>query len=836
MKTYLVIDGNSILNRAFYGVHALSTKDGIPTNAVYGFLNILKKHMDALAPDRILCAFDRKEPTFRHRMYAGYKATRRKMPEELAIQIPYAKRAATALGCRVAEIAGYEADDILGTACAQAAALGDTHSYILTGDRDSLQLLSPTTSVILTKNKEDVIYTPESFTEEFGVTPAQYVDVKALMGDASDNIPGVPGIGEKTAFRLIAAAGSLDAVYADVESLGLGRSATDKLTAGKESAYLSRTLAEICVHAPLDPDEPAPSPDPVRLGELFGELEFTQLRARFRLDETPDTETVLLEIPPFSPLADGEILPESEPAAVAFGEDGSAAVVCGETYRTIPHDAPLDKLLGGRRIFCHDYKTLCRRLGTEEPPACAFDTMLAAYLLSPGEGSYPLARTAQSFLGCGDVPEGIEAEAYLVSRLVPVQRAKLTESGMLSLLETVEIPLARVLAEMEEAGFMLDADGLRAYVETLSDAATELAQRIYAAAGTEFNLNSPKQLGDMLFVRLGLPAPKKTRTGFATDAETLSHLRAFHPIVADILDYRQLVKLIGTYGENLIAMAGPDGKIRSTFNQTGTATGRLSSADPNMQNIPVRGNLGREMRKYFTAADGSRILIDADYSQIELRLLAALSGDENMQAIFRSGGDIHRSTASEVFRVPPEEVTPELRLRAKAVNFGIVYGIGEYSLSQDLNISRRQAAAYIRNYLDAFPKVDAYLHETIENARRTGYTTTYFGRRRSLPELASQNHNVRSFGERAAMNSPIQGTAADVIKIAMIRTREALRAAGLDARLILQVHDELILESSRADADAAARILREAMEGAVSLAVPLTAEVSTGANWYEAKH
>jgi len=835
MESLLVIDGNSILNRAYYGVRTLTTKDGLPTNAVFGFLNILKKHIDALAPTRIICAFDRKGPTFRHRMYDGYKATRRKMPEELAIQLPYARRAAEALGCRVIAVEGYEADDVLGTAAAQAEAEG-TRVFLLTGDRDSLQLLSPLTSVILIKNKEDVLYTPDSFEAEYGVTPSQYVDVKALMGDASDNIPGVPGIGEKTAFPLIARAGSLDGVYADVDALGLSRSAHDKLLAGRDSAYLSKKLATICREAPLGEEEIPAHYDPARLDELFRELEFTQLRARFHLDETPAAAAPAPEIPVFTPYDPAEALPEGEPLCIAMTADGSGALVCGEVCRTFGGADEIAAALAAHPVVCHDYKSLLRRLGAKAQPACAFDTMLAAYLLSPGEGTYPLSRTVFSFLGLEDYPDGAEAAAYLIARLAPIQRQKLEEDGMLRLLFEIEIPLAAVLADMEEAGFRLDAEGLHAYISELEEAAEELRLRVYDAAGIEFNLNSPKQLGEVLFERLGLPASKKTHTGYATDADTLSRLRPYHPIIADILDYRQLVKLIGTYGDNLIAMAGPDGRIRSTFNQTGTATGRLSSADPNMQNIPVRGELGREMRKYFVASDDEHVLLDADYSQIELRLLAALSGDENMQRVFREGGDIHRSTAAEVFRVAPEAVTPELRLRAKAVNFGIVYGIGEYSLSQDLNITRRQAGAYIRSYFDAYPKIEAFLRQCVENARRDGYTTTYFGRRRRIPELASSNHNLRAFGERAAMNSPIQGTAADVIKIAMIRTHRALREAGLDARLILQVHDELILEVSRKDAEAAARLLREAMEGAVSLDVPLTVEVSSGASWFEAKH
>jgi len=835
MKTLLVVDGNSILNRAFYGVHPLSTKEGLPTNAVYGFLNILKKHMDALAPDGMICAFDRKGPTFRHRMYDGYKATRKGMPEELAMQLPYAKKAAEALGFWVIAMEGYEADDVLGTVSAQAEARGNTHTYILSGDRDSLQLVSPSTSVILVKTKEDIVYTPEVFRTEYGVEPRRLIDIKALMGDSSDNIPGVPGIGEKTALKLIAAAGSLDGVYENMDTLGLTKSVVQKLQSGRDSALLSRDLATICRTAPVPWEEVSFHYDALRLSELFDELEFTALKARFHLGETA-APVRALEIPAFEPYREGEVIPAGE-MTVSVDESGTAAFVCGDVRRTLPAESrAFAALLEGRDVVCHDYKTLyaflCR---AGIAVRCTFDTMLAAYLLSPGESMYPLAGLSQRYLGVDMTALDAASCAYLTLQLTSILRDKLAKEGMDALLSDIEIPLAEVLAEMESAGFRLDSDGLHEYTETLRASADAIAQRIYMEAGTVFNLNSPKQLGEVLFEKLGLPAGRKTRTGYATDAETLSKLRPYHPIVGDILDYRQLVKLCGTYGDNLVALMGDDHRIHSRFNQTGTATGRLSSTDPNMQNIPVRGQLGRELRRYFTACDDGHVLLDADYSQIELRLLAEISGDENMRSAFLSGDDIHRSTAAQVFRVSPEDVTHELRLRAKAVNFGIVYGIGEYSLSQDLGISRKQAAAYIRSYLDTYPEVEKYLHDTVENAKRDGYTVTMFGRKRYIPELSSSNHNVRAFGERVAMNSPIQGTAADIIKIAMIRTRDALREAGLDARLILQVHDELIVEVTHAHADRAAEILQREMEGAVELAVPLTAEVSRGFSWFDAK-
>ncbi len=838
MKTLLVIDGNSILNRAFYGIRPLSTRTGLPTNAVYGFITMLKKHIDALTPDGIVCAFDKKAPTFRHKMYDGYKATRKGMPEELALQLPYAKEVAAAMGCQVIALDGYEADDILGTSAAVAAKAGGVHTYLLTGDRDSLQLISRDTTVVLVKTKEDILYTPEKFREEYGITPAQFVDVKALMGDTSDNIPGVPGIGEKTALKLIAEMGSLDNIYENIDNLPVTKSVTEKLRSGKDSALLSRKLAEIFTEVPLPHDvtEKDAVPDTARLAELFTELEFSALKARFRLTETAAAAPAACpECPPFPVMTEADVLPCGTEIIAALKDNGDMAAVWGDICRIIPSDAAKD-VLAETPVICHDYKHFYAAMRARGIPVrCHFDTMLAAYLLAPGEGTYPLARLTEVYLGTGELPETAEAEAYAVSRLLPILRDRLAEHGMTDLLHTVEIPLSEVLAEMEEAGFTLDAEGLHEYTVSLQNAAAQLAAQIFEEAGMEFNLNSPKQLGEVLFERMELPSFKKTKSGYATDAETLDKLRPLHPIIGHILDYRQLVKLTGTYGDNLIALMGADGKIHSKFNQTGTATGRLSSLDPNMQNIPVRGQLGRELRRYFTASDKEHVLLDADYSQIELRLLAVLSEDAAMQEAFLTGEDIHRATAAQVFRTPLSEVTPELRSRAKAVNFGIVYGIGDYSLSQDLGISRARAGEYIRSYLDTYPGVEAYLAETVEKAKETGYTKTVFGRKRFIPELASQNKNIRAFGERVAKNSPIQGTAADIIKIAMIETRNALRAAGIDAKLILQVHDELIIEVARKDAEKAAEILRREMEGAVSLPVPLTVEVSSGDSWFEAK-
>lgn len=840
MKNLLVIDGNSILNRAFYGIRPLSTKSGLPTNAVYGFLNILKKHIDAISPAKMVCAFDRKAPTFRHKMYDQYKATRKGMPEELAMQLPYAKRAAEALGCQVIAMEGYEADDVLGTISALAEVDGLYHTYILTGDRDSLQLVSPHTTVILVKTKEDILYTPEVFREEYGIDPIRLIDVKALMGDTSDNIPGVPGIGEKTALKLIAQAGTLEAVYEDPDGLGVTKSVLAKLTSGRDSAFLSKDLATICRTAPVSVDDKEAKIDVAALTVLFDELEFTALKTRFLPDDgTASPVEPVVSTPAFPTYAEDSVLPDAGEIALAAAEDGRLALLCGEAKWIYPADTEAELIryhLAGREIICHDYKQLYKALAARGITVhCVFDTMLAAYLLSPGEGTYPLDKAALRYCMVNMADGDISSQAEMVTRLAPILREALLKDGMNDLLREIEIPLSEVLADMEENGFRLDADGLHGYISTLQSAASALAAQIYSMAGTTFNLNSPKQLGEILFEKLGLPCRKKTRTGYATDAETLSQLRPIHPIIGCILDYRQLIKLCSTYGENLIALADENGKLHSRFNQTGTATGRISSTDPNMQNIPVRGQLGREMRRYFVASDENHVLLDADYSQIELRLLAEISGDANMQRAFLEGHDIHTSTASQVFRVPLDEVTSELRSKAKAVNFGIVYGIGDYSLSQDLGITRRQAAEYIDGYLATYPGVDAYLKSTVENAKRDGYTTTMYNRKRNIPELASQNRNIRAFGERVAMNSPIQGTAADIIKIAMIRTRKALRDSGLDAKLILQVHDELIVEASRTDAEAAAAILKEEMEHAATTRVPLTVEVAMGQSWYEAK-
>ncbi len=839
MKKLLIVDGNSIVNRAFFGIRPLSTKDGLPTNAVFGFLSILKKHLDALDPDYRVCAFDVHEPTFRHLKYADYKGNRKGMPDELKAQMPYAKRAAAALGFLVTECPGWEADDVIGTVAKTDEDRGDIKTYILTGDRDSLQLVTAATAVILAKTKEDVLFTPEVFRETYGIGPEQFVDVKALMGDPSDNIPGVAGIGEKTALKLIAEKGSLDALYAAGGFDGQTVGTVKKLEVGRQSAYLSRDLALIRRDAPIPGSDELYGARPVDADAflaLCGELEFTEMPKRFGISPAEKKEISADSVPLcVLDAEDFDGIPADRPAAFAWnGEEAAVSVQDGEAVRIkAPSKEKILAFLKRTPVICHDFKGLLRTLHTSgDGIRCAFDTMLAAYLLNPGRSRYLLTdAAAENGL---DVPSDAASEAACLRKLARVQKAELEKNGEDKLLYEIEIPLSAVLAEMEETGFRIDPEGIRAYAAGLQKEETAIAQAVWLLAGREFNIGSSKQLGEVLFEELGLPAGKKTKTGWSTDADTLEDLRPYHPIIDKILTWRQISKLRGTYGEPLAAQADENGRIHTRLNQTGTATGRLASSDPNLQNIPVRGELGRELRKYFIAEDGY-VLVDADYSQIELRVLAALAEDVNMKRAFTEGEDIHTAVAAEVFRVDPDDVTPDMRRRAKAVNFGIVYGIGDFSLAKDLGISRRQAKQYIENYLSTYSGVSAYLDRTVEEAKKNGYTTTLFGRRRNIPELKSSNRNLKSFGERVAMNSPIQGTAADVIKIAMIRVNRALKEAGTDARLIMQVHDELILEVREDCAAEASELLVREMEAAVKLSVPLTADCGTGRNWLEAK-
>ena len=805
---------------------------------------IIERHISHISPDYCAVAFDLKAPTFRHKMYDGYKAQRKGMPEELAVQLPYAKDCMAKMGCRVLSLEGYEADDILGTLAARAASEG-VQAYILTGDRDSLQLIGDTTRVLLAKTKETLDVGREEFFADYGIKPEQFVDVKALMGDSSDNIPGVAGIGEKTALKLIAEFGSLDALYAGLEGAKLSPSVKQKLTDGKEMAYLSQTLARINCEVPLGitlEDCAYEGMKQSELYKLFVELDFLALIKKFGLEGAAQSadETVTVARAEAAETLSGDIgkladTLSGKKVALAIKDDGSVAVYDGEKRYICECIGCLASCLEKTDVAMHDTKRMYKflsRVGIDAPKEI-FDTMLAAYVIDSTQGDFSLPKLALSYLGATLGEDYTEEMA--VYDLRSVLEEKIDEIGCRSLLCDIELPLARVLADMELCGFCIDVEGVTEYGRVLEKMADDLKERIYTYAGEEFNIGSPKQLGEVLFEKMMLPASKKTKTGYATDAETLQKLAPYHPIIEEILDYRQVTKLKSTYADGLAKAADSEGRVHSMFNQTGTATGRLSSSEPNLQNIPVRTELGKIFRKYFIPRSEDHVLIDADYSQIELRILAHVAKDEAMIEAFRSGEDIHTMTAARVFNLAPEAVTPELRKRAKAVNFGILYGIGEFSLSEDLGISRAQAKKYIESYLAGFPSISAYLDGIKEQARRDGYVTTMFGRKRRIAELASSNKNLQHFGERVAMNSPIQGSAADIIKIAMVRVADELRTSGIDARMILQVHDELLVEAHKDCADRAYEILVECMEKSVELLVPLDVDAHIGKNWFDAK-
>lgn len=830
MKKLLIIDGNSILNRQFYGVHPLTTKSGLFTNAVYGFLNVLLGELDRLSPEYAAVAFDVHAPTFRHKEYADYKAGRRATPPELLMQFPYAKKCIAALGIPVLECPGWEADDILGTLARYGAEDGNTLTYILSGDRDSLQLISENCTVLLATNSETVPYDTDKFKEKYGVYPDQFVDMKALMGDSSDNIPGVPGIGEKTASKLIAEWHDLDNLYENLDKLKKGKM-TDNLTAGRESAYLSRHLARIVTDAPLNLTLADCARGETRKEELLSlltELEFNGFIKRLGLTANAPKTLEVKEIP-LSEL-ESKSLPDT--LALSVTVEGVPEICDGQMIYRIGGATLSDmkEFLTSKtrhwRVF--DCKSLYHSLAKAgiAPLDCRSDILLAAYVLSPTDNSYELSRLSTAYLGVQ--MNGVGA----IYALTDVMESKIAELGMEPLYRDLEIPLAKVLFRMEERGMLIDRQGLLDFAAKLDSAILSDTQKIYDLAGHDFNISSPKQLGNVLFEELELPVYKKTKSGYSTNAEVLEKLRPYHPIIDLILDYRQVTKLKSTYADGLPAAADADDRVRTSFNQTVTATGRLSSTEPNLQNIPIRTELGRELRKFFPAPKGYT-LIDADYSQIELRLLAHISGDPIMIDAFNSGADIHTITASQVFGVTPEEVTAEMRKRAKAVNFGIVYGIGDYSLSQDLGITKKQAAEYIHTYKARYKGVEEYLSAIVEQAYRDGYVTTMLGRRRYIPELSAPQAMMKAFGERVAMNSPIQGTAADIIKIAMVNVERSLSESSLDAKLIMQVHDELIVEASDADAPAAMEILRREMESAVKLSVPLSVDVQMGKRWHD---
>ncbi len=844
MKKLLCIDGNSILNRQFYGIRPLSTPDGFPTNALFGLVNVLSKQLEVVKPDFVAVAFDLKAPTFRHRMYAEYKAGRKPMPEELARQLPVAKEVCRAMGLSVLELEGFEADDILGTLSAMAESDGECEAYVLTGDRDSLQLISDKTTVLLATNTDTVTMDAAAFFEKYGVRSTQFVDVKALMGDSSDNIPGVPGVGEKTAFKLIAEEGSLDKIYENLDSIKLTPSVRTKMENGRDSAFMSRELATIKRDVPLG----ITLEDIAHKGLARGELRALLLKynllsalKRLGLDKEESAETVSNE-EVSAPTAEkteieslcveglktleGEFYAVSISGEKAFVSDGEKLFECE------PCPA-LGEFLKSKKMICYDCKTIYKSFEDKEIfwRDCYFDVMLGAYVDDSSRSGYPMESLVGSYLG--EAYDETVPDAFYAAKMWRKIEERLSDSGQLKLLYDVEMPLAAVLCDMENEGFKIDREGIARYGEELDDEAHALEFRIFMAAGGEFNINSPKQLGEVLFERLMLPSGKKTKTGYSTNAEVLEKLRRYHPIIDDILEYRQVTKLKSTYVEGLLKAADGNGRCHTTFKQTGTATGRLSSVNPNLQNIPIRTEAGRRFREFFIPKDESRVLIDADYSQIELRVLAHVSGDDNMIDAFMSGEDIHTATSCRVFGVTPDEVTVEMRKRAKAVNFGILYGMGEFSLAEDLKISRAQAKEYIESYLSSYPAIDKYLHDVAKDARADGYVTTMFGRRRYIPELAASNKNMQAFGERVARNSPIQGSSADIIKIAMINVAKKLRESGLDARLILQVHDELLLECNESCADEALDLLKREMENAVSLSVPLKVEANIGENWLE---
>ena len=876
----MVLDGNSIINRSFYGIRPLTTRDGLYTHAVYGFITTLQRLLDEENPEALCVTFDRREPTFRHQADAEYKAQRKPMPPELAMQLPVMKQVLSAMSVPCYELAGYEADDLIGTISRKCQAAG-WDCVIVTGDKDSLQLITDRTKVKLVSTRmgqtttKDM--TPETFREQYGFDPIHMIDLKALMGDTSDNIPGVPGVGEKTAMALVQQYGDIDALYRRLPDIDAKPNVIRKLTEGEESARHSYWLATIVTDAPLafDPAENLRRPFRPELYDLFLRLEFQKLIDKYHLRphqeaaEKPEVTAAVVSIrtedQAWDLLAQWR---QAESVTVYAVPDLSALSVRWDAGENASWAAELwsgdyqgdwQALLAA--LFAadipkvsHNVKDLMRALLDAGLPAegFVFDTALAAYLLDATAGKYDLPRLFVSYFNQElEKPVHLEPDAFsplgdrsaawaslhsygaAIEALHGVLLPRLREQGMEKLYFDVELPLCRVLADMERSGFLVDGGALARFGAELSDTIDRLEQRIYAAAGQQFNINSPKQLGKVLFEDLGLPHGKKTKTGWSTNADVLEKLKD-HPLVADVLTYRQYAKLKSTYADGLLKVIDPDGRIRTSFQMTVTATGRLSSTEPNLQNIPTRTELGSKMREMFVAAPG-HVLVDADYSQIELRLLAHISGDTAMQQAFLSGADFHTVTAARVFHVPQDQVTHQMRSRAKAVNFGIVYGISAFSLSQDIGVTVQEAKEYMDRYFATYTGVKQYMTDVVDKAREQGYVETLWHRRRALPELKSSNFNMRSFGERVALNMPIQGTAADIIKLAMVRVHSRLAREGLAARLIMQVHDELIVECPEEEAPRVEALLQQEMQGVAELSVPLLAEAHTGRNWLAAK-
>lgn len=866
MKKLLILDSNSILNRAFYGVRYLSAKDGTPTNAIYGFLNILLKLIKEQKPDYICAAFDVKAPTFRHKQYEGYKAQRKPMPEGLAAQMPLAKDVLRAMGVTILEKEGYEADDIIGTV-ARLCEESEISCFIATGDKDDLQLASDKTKVILTVTKsgynETIIYDDKAVKEKYHVTPTEFIDVKALMGDPSDNIPGVKGVGEKTAMSLIEKHHSIEYIYENIDGIGLKGAMLQKMKDGREMAFMSKELATINRNTPIEFNAEECVFDGFEnngeLYEILKRLELNSIIKKLDLsggDNVKENEDIFKD---FSYQVGDKNMINGDKVTVVLDFDGdnisSAAVGVGNNAVVLNEQDDIKELLEDDSIakVMFDVKEAIVKLnGRIDIKNISDDTAIAAYLVDPAKNEYTIEKLASEYFGTViEKPEvkqlslldDVETDRseYLAKCAVALgvlnERIgdKIKENGQEKLYNEVELPLVTVLAHLEINGFLVDDNQLKEFADKLGEKIDALTNEIYMLAGEEFNINSPKQLGVILFEKLELKPVKKTKTGYATNADVLEKLRDKHPIVNFIMEYRQLAKLKSTYCDGLTAVVNPNThRIHSVFTQTVTVTGRLSSTEPNLQNIPTRTELGREIRKMFVAKDGY-VLVDADYSQIELRVLAHIANDETMINAFRNNEDIHAVTASQVLGIPLEDVTKEQRSSAKAVNFGIVYGIGEFSLAQDLHISVKEAKAYIESYLEKYHGVRNYMESIKEQAKKDGYVKTMLNRIRYIPELKSPNYNIRQFGERVALNTPIQGTAADIIKLAMVRVDNRLINEGLKSKLILQVHDELIVEAHKDEVDKVKQILSEEMQSAMELNVPLKVDMSTGHSWYDAK-
>ena len=845
----LAIDGNSIMNRAFYGIRVLSSSKGEYTNAITGFMNIYLKELEAVKPDCVAVAFDLKAPTFRHKANAAYKANRKGMPEELAQQMPLIKELLTDLGIKIIECEGYEADDILGT-ISKIFADSDNQCCILTGDRDSFQLVSDKVTVRLAGTKETKIYTPDRIMEEYGVSPRQMIEVKALMGDSSDNISGVKGIGEKTALSLIKEQGSVENLYKNLDDMTLTKSVRAKLESGYQDAVDSRFLAEICLEVPVDKNPESyvlSKVDKEKASTLLARLEMNKLMERLGLtgakstsdNDIKENKTKLADLPkPDVSALSAEHLKQLEDTKsyFIFEKESLKIFADNKIYITEDQNLVLDYFAAKGEKLCFEGKTAHKFAfaNGKQLENLTFCCDLAGYLLNSQASEYTVENLCLAYHVAYRSDMEDNADIASLEPLCQCLKRQLEQTEMDKLYYEVELPLCEVLASMEIWGVRADSEGIKEFGEKLTAEIEQITAQIYTYAGKEFNISSPKQLGQVLFEDLKLPVKKKTKSGYSTNAEVLEALADKHPVVPLIIEYRTLTKLNSTYVEGLLKEIEADGRVHSVFKQTETRTGRISSTEPNMQNIPVRKEIGRNMRKFFVA-DRGYVLLDADYSQIELRVLAAVCGDENMQESFKEGRDIHRSTAAQVFDLPEDFVTPEMRSAAKAVNFGIIYGIGAFSLSKDIGVSVAEAKRYIQNYLDNFPKVTEFMDTTVENGKRDGFVTTLFGRRRYIPELSASNKMIQAFGKRAAMNAPIQGAAADIIKIAMVKVYNRLKAEKLNARLILQVHDELIIEAGESDAQKASVILKEEMENAVHLAVPMSVDVNTGRSWYDAK-